>query len=76
VLGLLYLFPLVAGALGSERWQRRVERAGPMSAGLQIQATTALRSLPISPWSGLGVLAAWAGAALVAGGLALRLRDA
>jgi ABC-2 type transport system permease protein len=76
VLGLLYLFPLVASALGSERWQRRVERAGPMSAGLQIQATTGLRSLPISPWAGLGVLAAWAGAALVAGALALRLRDA
>ena len=39
--------------------------------GLAIQATTNLRGLPIHPWAGLGVLAAWAAAALVAGGLAL-----
>jgi ABC-2 type transport system permease protein len=47
-----------------------------MTAGLAIQATTNLRSLPISPWAGLGVLAAWTAAALLAGGLLLRLRDA
>jgi ABC-2 type transport system permease protein len=47
-----------------------------MTAGLDIQATTGLRSLPLSPWVGLGVLAAWAAAALLAGGLVLRLRDA
>jgi len=47
-----------------------------MNAGLAIQATTGLRSLPISPWAGLGVLAAWAAAAMLAGGLLLRLRDA
>jgi ABC-2 type transport system permease protein len=47
-----------------------------MTAGLAIQATTSLGSLPISPWAGLGVLAAWAGAALLAGGLLLRIRDA
>jgi len=49
---------------------------GPMTAGLAIQATTGLRSLPISPWAGLGVLAAWAAGALLAGGLLLRFRDA
>ena len=32
--------------------------------------------MPVGPWAGLGVLAAWAAAALVAGGLVLRLRDA
>jgi ABC-2 type transport system permease protein len=47
-----------------------------MSAGLAIQATTDLTSLPISPWAGLGVLAAWAATALLAGGLVLGLRDA
>src|SRR5260221_12970221 len=47
-----------------------------MTAGLAIQATTGLSGLPISPWAGLGVLAAWAAAALLAGGLLLRLRDA
>jgi ABC-2 type transport system permease protein len=35
-----------------------------------------LRTLPISPWAGLGVLAAWAVAALLTGGILLRLRDA
>ena len=47
-----------------------------MTAGLEIQASTGLRGLPIGPWAGLGVLAAWAAAALLAGGLLLRLRDA
>jgi ABC-2 type transport system permease protein len=47
-----------------------------MTAGLAIQATINLRSLPIGPWAGLGVLAAWAAGALLAGGLLLRLRDA
>ncbi len=75
VLGLLYLFPVVAQVLGPQ-WYRHVEQIGPMPAGLAIQATTGLRGLPISPWAGLGVLAAWAAAALLAGGLMLRLRDA
>jgi ABC-2 type transport system permease protein len=53
-----------------------LEQTGPMSAGLAIQATTGLRSLTLSPWAGLGALAAWAAAALLAGSLLLRLRDA
>jgi ABC-2 type transport system permease protein len=47
-----------------------------MTAGLDIQATIGLRSLPLSPWAGLVVLAAWAAGALLIGGLLLRLRDA
>jgi ABC-2 type transport system permease protein len=47
-----------------------------MNAGLAVQATRHLGALPIGPWPGLGVLAAWAAAALLAGGLLLRLRDA
>jgi ABC-2 type transport system permease protein len=76
VLGLLYLFPIVASLAASPHWQRHLEQIGPMTAGLEIEATTGLHSLPISPWAGLGVLAAWAAAALLAGGLLLRLRDA
>jgi ABC-2 type transport system permease protein len=76
VLGLLYLFPIVANVVGNATWHRHLEQIGPMTAGLAIQATTGLRSLPISPWAGLGVLAAWAAGALLAGGLLLRLRDA
>jgi ABC-2 type transport system permease protein len=76
VLGLLYLFPIIAAVVTDPHWQRHLEQIGPMSAGLAIQATTGLRGLPLSPWAGLGVLAAWATAALLAGGLLLRLRDA
>jgi ABC-2 type transport system permease protein len=76
VLGLLYLFPIISEGITDPHWQRLLEQIGPMSAGLAIQATTDLRSLPISPWAGLGVLAAWAAAALLVGGLLLRMRDA
>jgi ABC-2 type transport system permease protein len=76
ILALLYLFPIVAAVAANQQWQRHLEQVGPMTAGLAIQATTGLRGLPISPWAGLGVLAAWAAGALLAGGLLLRLRDA
>ena len=75
VLGLLYLFPVIASAVNPQ-WSRHLQQIGPMSAGLYIQATTDLRALPLAPWQGLGVLAAWATGALLIGGLALRLRDA
>jgi len=76
VLGLLYLSPIILGVVTDPVWSHRLERYAPMSAGLTIQDTTSLRGLPISPWGGLGVLAAWAAAALLAGGLLLRWRDA
>ncbi len=75
VLGLLYLIPIIAAAVGAPGWHRHLQQIAPMTAGLAIQATTGLRTLPISPWAGLGVLAAWAAAALLGGGLLLRLRD-
>jgi len=76
VLGLLYLFPIVASFVGDPAWHRHLDQASPMTAGLYIQATTNLRALPLTPWQGLGVLAAWAAGALLAGGLLLRFRDA
>jgi ABC-2 type transport system permease protein len=76
VLGLFYLFPIMIAFITSVTWQHRIERYTPVNAGLAIQATTGLRHLPISPWAGLGVLAIWAAAALLAGALTLRLRDA
>jgi len=77
MLGLLYIVPLLTD-LGTldPRWEHRLQQWGPMTAGLAIQATKDLKKLPIGPWQGLGVLAAWAAAALLAGGLLLRLRDA
>ena len=76
VLGLLYLFPIILAFIGNEHWQRRLERWTPTVAGLAIQDTTGLRSLVISPWGGLGVLGIWAAAAMLAGGLMFRFRDA
>src|SRR6266542_2998880 len=72
----LYLFPIITAVVADADWYRHLQQIGPMTAGLAIQATTNLRGLPISPWAGLGVLAAWAAGALLAGGLLLRLRDA
>jgi ABC-2 type transport system permease protein len=76
VLGLLYLFPILGQVVGDPHVARLIQQIGPMTAGLEIQASAGLRSLPIGPWAGLGVLAAWAAAALLAGTLLLRLRDA
>jgi ABC-2 type transport system permease protein len=76
VLGLLYVLPIVSRTVGDPHWQRLLQKTAPMSAGLAVQATTDLGSLPLSPWAGLGVTAGWAAAALLTGGLLLRVRDA
>jgi hypothetical protein len=75
-LGVLYVFPISLAFVTSTTWQHRLERWTPTVAGLNIQATTGVRSLPISPWGGLGVLGIWAGVALLAGGTVLRFKDA
>jgi ABC-2 type transport system permease protein len=76
VLGLLFLIPIISTAVGDQTWQRHLEQIAPMTAGLAIQDTTGLHNLPIGPWPGLGVAAAWAAGGLLLGGLLLRLRDA
>jgi ABC-2 type transport system permease protein len=76
VLGLLYLFPLLTALVSDPHWHRHLEQVGPMTAGLAIQATTNLPALPLSPWDGLGVLAAWAAGALLTGCVLFKLRDA
>ncbi len=76
VLGLLYLFPIVSSVIPDHVLARHLEQIAPMTAGLYIQATVGVRDLPLSPWQGLGVLAAWAAGALLAGGVLLRVRDA
>jgi ABC-2 type transport system permease protein len=75
VLALLYLFPIIASTVTDPHWQRHLQQISPMNAGLAIQNTTNLHTLPIGPWAGLGVLAAWAAAAMLAGTLTLKLRD-
>ena len=76
VLSLLFLFPILTEVVTDPAWKRHLEQLSPSGAGLAIQHTIGLDALAISPWHGLGVLAAWAAAALVAGALVLRSRDA
>lgn len=76
VLGLLYLFPIFAALATDPSLHRHLQQIGPMTAGLAIQDTINLHHLPIAPWAGLGITAAWAAAAMLAGGLLLGLRDA
>lgn len=75
VLGLLYLPPLLT-QLVSGPWRRHIEQIAPTTAGLAIQATRNIRSLPVPPWTGLGILAAWAGGVLLLGIAVLKARDA
>jgi ABC-2 type transport system permease protein len=76
VLALLYVLSYLADIALSSTWQHRIERWTPMDAGLAIQGTRDVGHQVIQPWPGLGVCALWAAAALLAGWLTLRQRDA
>ncbi|MFI5897694.1 ABC transporter permease [Actinoplanes sp. NPDC051513] len=75
VLGLLYLSPAVQNMFRDPDWQRWIYRLSPSTAGSTIQSTVDLAGLPIGPWAGLGVAAAWAFGLLGIGALVLRARD-
>ncbi len=74
--GLLFAFPIITAAAPSHWLARHLNQASPMMAGSYAMSTVGLKALPITPWQGLGVVAAWAVGALLIGGLALRFRDA
>jgi ABC-2 type transport system permease protein len=74
VLGLL-LAPTVVMSLLKPDWQRWVYKLSPSTAGQTIQSTVDLKGLPIGPWAGLAVAAAWAILVLGAGALTIRARD-
>jgi len=76
VLSVLYLFPVMATFVTDERWRERILEIAPTTAGLAIQATTRLDTLPIGPWAGLGVVAGYAGAAMLLGTAMFAIRDA
>jgi ABC-2 type transport system permease protein len=76
VLGLVLVLPLIGKLILNAHWERRFQRYSPMDAGLAIQATRNVAKVPIGPWEGLGVLGLWTAAALLAGWLVLRFRDA
>jgi len=73
---LLFLAPLITGLVRDPDWHKWLEKLSPMQAGLAIQNTMGLDRLPIGPWAGMGVLAAWAVVAIILGGLVLVARDA
>ncbi len=75
VLGLLYLFPVAASLISDATIARHLQQIGPMSAGLDVQATTGVNSLPLTPWQGLGVVALWTAGALLLGASVLEFRD-
>jgi len=76
VLGVLFLFTIVAAVVPDQHLARHLQQIAPMTSGLFIQDTVNLRVLPLTPWQGLGVLALWAAGALLLGATILRLRDA
>jgi ABC-2 type transport system permease protein len=76
VLGLLFAFPIALVMVSNPHWHRHLEQLAPMNAGLGIQTTIDVHSLPLTPWAGLGVLGLWAAGALVLGAFVLQVRDA
>lgn len=75
VLALLFLAPMITFFISDPQWHRRLDRYAPMTAGLSVQQTRDLASLPVGPVAGLATLGVWAAAALLAGAVVLRLRD-
>jgi len=76
MLGLLYLFPIVASLVPDATLARHLQQIGPLCAGLDAQTTIGVKTLPLTPWQGLGVVALWTAGALLLGALALKSRDA
>ena len=76
VLGVLYLFPLAAAVVANPALARHLDQIGPLPAGLDAQATIGVKSLPLTPWQGLGVVALWTAGAVILGALVLKFRDA
>jgi ABC-type transport system involved in multi-copper enzyme maturation permease subunit len=76
VLGLLFLLPIVSVIIPDQVLARHLKQIAPMTAGLYIQSTIGVSLLPLTPWQGLGVSAAWAAGALTLGAAVFRLRDA
>jgi ABC-2 type transport system permease protein len=76
VLSVLFLFPIITHYISDPTWQRHLDQIAPMTAGLYIQDTAALRDLPLPPLTGLGVPTAWTATALLLAATVLRRRDA
>ncbi len=75
VLGLLYVVPTVLNVFIDPDWQRALYRLGPSTAGLSVLTTVDISALPIGPWAGLAVAAAWGFGAVAVGAMLLWRRD-
>jgi ABC-2 type transport system permease protein len=69
-LGLLYLFPIVASLVSNATIARYLDQIGPLSAGLDAQATIGVSTQSLTPWQGLGVVALWTAGTLLLGAIA------
>ncbi|TVZ00782.1 ABC transporter permease [Trebonia kvetii] len=76
VLGVLLVLPIASLVIPDHVLARHLAQLSPMTAGLYIQVTRGVDTLPLTPWQGLGVTALWAAGALALGAAVLRLRDA
>jgi ABC-2 type transport system permease protein len=76
VLSLLFVFPILGTLVTEPHWREWLTDWSPMSAGLAVQATRGLDAMPVGPWQGLSVSAAYAAAALLLGGILFQVRDA
>src|SRR5262249_11889135 len=76
VLILLFGFPILGELVNKAHWHDMLYELSPMSAGLTVQVTRDLESLPVGPWQGLGVVSAYAAAALICGAAVFLRRDA
>jgi ABC-type transport system involved in multi-copper enzyme maturation permease subunit len=75
VFGLVLVLPLLTNALPAP-YSTDVSKYLPLNAGTQILTTTHPDPTMLGPWTGLGVTALYALAALVAGAVTLKRRDA
>jgi ABC-2 type transport system permease protein len=76
VLALLFVFPIRGALVTEPHWREWLTEWSPMSAGRAIQTTLGVDALPVGPWQGLSILAAYAGGALLLGGILFQVRDA
>ncbi|WP_069815225.1 ABC transporter permease [Streptomyces sp. TP-A0874] len=73
---LMPFFFLVSGILGNVPATKKVGQYLPDQAGTKILQVVPTGSAPYGPWGGLGIMALWVVAAMVAGYLVIRRRDA
>jgi ABC-2 type transport system permease protein len=78
LVAILFVLPMIvsiAGAFQATEWIATAGEYLPAEAGGQLLAATTAPDA-LTPWQGYGVLAAWTAAALVAGIVMTRRRDA